>query len=122
MIGSIIIFLIVLSILVLVHEFGHYIVAIWKGVWVEEFGLGYPPRATGKKIGETLYSINWLPLGGFVKLHGEQSEEGVTKPDRAFVNKSKGARAMIIVAGIIMNLILAVVLFYIYISTTMWLN
>ena len=86
---SVITFLAVLSILVLVHEFGHFIAARKNGVWVEEFGLGYPPKIWGKKIGETLYSINLLPLGGFVRLHGEQTEDGVTKPDRAFINKSK---------------------------------
>ena len=116
MIGSILLFLIVLSVLVLVHEFGHYIVAKWIGVWVEEFGWGFPPRMVGKKLGETLYSINWLPLGGFVRLHGEQGQEGVTKPERAFVNKSKLQRSAVIVAGIIMNLLLAVFLFYIYLS------
>ena len=81
------------------------------GVWVEEFGFGLPPRAWGKKIGETIYSINWLPFGGFVRLHGEQDEEGVTKPDRAFVNKSKRARISIVVAGVVMNLVLAMVAF-----------
>jgi len=70
MIVSIITFLIVLSILILVHEFGHYWAAKKSGVLVEEFGIGYPPRIFGKKIGETLYSINILPFGGFVRLHG----------------------------------------------------
>lgn len=108
---SLLIFFVVLSILVLVHEFGHYWVAKKSGIWVEEFGLGLPPRAWGKKIGNTLYSINWLPFGGFVKLHGENSEEEVKDPKKSFLNKSKKARAAVIVAGVVMNFLLAVVAF-----------
>ena len=59
--------------LVIIHEFGHFIVAKISGVRVEEFGIGLPPRICGKRFGETLYSINWLPLGGFVRLTGEES-------------------------------------------------
>jgi len=80
-------------------------------VLVEEFGLGYPPRIYGKKIGETVYSINLLPFGGFVRLHGEMSEEGVTNPKRSFVNKSKKARITVLLAGVTMNLLLAVLAF-----------
>lgn len=109
-------FILVLSVLVLVHEFGHYLAARKNGIWVEEFGFGFPPRAWGKKIGETLYSINWIPLGGFVKLHGEQTEDGVTKPDRAFINKSKKVRFFVLVAGVLMNFLLAIFCFSIYYS------
>ena len=108
---SILTFLIVLSVLILVHEFGHYWAAKRAGVLVEEFGLGYPPRIYGKKIGETIYSINLLPFGGFVRLYGETSEEGVTKPQRAFMNKSKKARVTILLAGVTMNILLAIVAF-----------
>ena len=59
--------------LILIHEAGHYFTAKLAGVRVEEFGVGFPPRFRGKRIGETIYSINWLPLGGFVKLTGEES-------------------------------------------------
>ncbi len=111
MIVSILIFILVLSILVLVHELGHFIVAKRAGVRVEEFGFGIPPRLIGKKIGETIYSINALPFGGFVRLHGETDEEGITDPKRAFLNKSKKARALIVIAGVIMNFILAIVAF-----------
>ena len=111
MIASILVFLLVLSILVVVHEFGHYWVAKRNGVWVEEFGFGIPPRVFGKKIGETIYSINLLPFGGFVRLHGEQSEDGVTSPKRAFVNKNKRVRIAVIIAGVVMNLFLAIVAF-----------
>lgn len=116
MLSSILIFLIVLSILILVHELGHFIVARRAGIWVEEFGFGLPPRAFGKKIGETIYSVNWLPFGGFVRLHGEQEEEGITKPRKAFLNKSKKTRVGIIIAGVIMNFLLAIVAFAIVYS------
>lgn len=110
----------VLSVIVLIHEFGHFIVAKKSGVWVEEFGLGLPPRIWGKKIGETLYSINALPIGGFVRLHGESLEEGLsaTNPKRAFVNKSKKIRIAVALAGIVMNFILAVVCFSLVYSIT----
>lgn len=111
MFTSIIVFLIVLSILVIVHEFGHFIMARRAGILVEEFGFGLPPRLFGKKIGETLYSINALPFGGFVKLNGEMEEEGVTNPKRAFLNKSKRIRISVIVAGVVMNFLLAIFAF-----------
>lgn len=116
MLASILIFIVVLSVLVLVHELGHYIMAKRAGVWVEEFGFGLPPRIFGKKIGETLFSINALPFGGFVKLHGESSEDGVSDPKRAFLNKSKMQRIGIVVAGVFMNFILAIVAFMIVYS------
>lgn len=111
MILSILTFFLVLSILVIVHEFGHYWVAKKSGVWVEEFGFGLPPRIWGKKIGETLYSLNALPFGGFVKLHGENVEDPMTNPKRSFLRKSKGKRIAIVVAGVVMNFLLAVAAF-----------
>lgn len=111
MVGSILVFLVVLSILVLVHELGHYLVARKSGVLVEEFGFGIPPRIFGIQVGETLYSLNLLPFGGFVKLHGESSDEGVSYPERAFLNKSKKVRSLILVAGVLMNFILAILAF-----------
>jgi regulator of sigma E protease len=78
MLLTIIVFLLILSVLVLVHELGHFVMAKIFGIKVEEFGFGLPPRAFGKKFGETLYSINWLPIGGFVKLYGED-EAGAGK-------------------------------------------
>lgn len=71
MLITIIVFLVILSFLVLVHEAGHFFMAKKFGIKVEEFGFGLPPRAFGVKLGETIYSINWLPIGGFVKLYGE---------------------------------------------------
>lgn len=111
MLLSIITFLIVLSILVLVHEAGHYWAARRAGILVEEFGFGLPPRVFGKKIGETLYSLNLLPFGGFVRLHGENLDEDVTDPKRAFLHKSKKVRTSIILAGVFMNFLLGIVAF-----------
>lgn len=111
MIGPIIISLLVLSILILVHEFGHFWVAKKNGIWVEEFGIGYPPRLFSKKKGETEYSINLIPFGGFVRLHGENTDEELEKPKRAFINKSKKARAAVTLAGVTMNFLLAILSF-----------
>jgi len=72
---SVVVFLLVLGLLVLIHEFGHFIAAKKSGVLVEEFGIGFPPRIWGKRIGENIYSINAIPLGGFVKLLGEEYSE-----------------------------------------------
>lgn len=118
MLWSILIFIVVLSILVLVHEFGHYWVAKRSGIWVEEFGIGLPPRIFGKKIGDTIYSINALPFGGFVRLHGEMSEEGLTKKDKAFLTKPLKVKTAVIVAGVVMNFLLAIVAFSIVYSFT----
>lgn len=116
MFGSILIFILVLSVLVLSHEFGHFFVAKKSGVKVEEFGFGLPPRIWGKKIGETLYSVNALPFGGFVRLHGEQEEGQNTDTSRSFLHKRKIIRALVITAGVIMNFILAIVMFAIVYS------
>lgn len=102
------IFLVALSVLVLVHEFGHYLFAIKAGVKVEEFGLGLPPRIIGKKIGKTIFSLNWLPIGGFCKLYGEDEE---AKGSNAFNNKKPWQKLLVVIGGVMMNLILAVVIF-----------
>ncbi|MFA6518418.1 MAG: M50 family metallopeptidase [Candidatus Shapirobacteria bacterium] len=105
---DIIIFVIALSILVLVHEFGHYLAAIKTGVLVEEFGLGLPPRIFGKKIGKTIFSLNWLPIGGFCRLYGE---DGDKKEKNAFNNKNPWQKGLIVLGGVLMNLVMAVVIF-----------
>ena len=105
---TLLIFIIVLSILVFVHEFGHFIVAKRAGMKVEEFGFGFPPRIFGIKRGETVYSINWIPFGGFVKIFGEDGQE--TNNPRSFAAGSAKVRATVIVAGVVMNIILAMVL------------
>lgn len=105
---DIFIFLVALSILVLVHELGHFLMAKRADVKVEEFGLGLPPRIKGKKVGETVFSLNWLPIGGFCKLYGEDAEE---KGERAFNNKSPWQKTKVVLGGVVMNLLLAVVIF-----------
>jgi regulator of sigma E protease len=110
---NILVFILTLSILVLIHEFGHFLAAKKRGVLVEEFGLGLPPRIAGIKIGETIYSINFLPFGGFVKLYGEDSEEDINKKlkSRAFSYKKNWEKFLIIVAGVVGNFLLAWLLF-----------
>jgi hypothetical protein len=94
----IIIFIIVLAVIILVHEVGHFLLAKLCGVKVEEFGLGLPPRVWGKKIGETLYSINWIPVGGFVRMLGEDLSDNEKISDsektRSFSHKSKWKQAL----------------------------
>lgn len=103
-------FILVLGLLVFVHELGHFAVAKWAGIKVEEFGFGFPPRmVTLFKKGETEYTINWLPLGGFVRMVGENGE-GANDP-RSFASKSRSWRAAVLVAGSTMNMILPVFLF-----------
>ncbi len=103
--------LLALAILVLVHELGHFLVAKLVGIWPEEFGIGYPPRVFGKKIGETFYSLNALPLGGFVRLHGEDPNEKAKYPKRSFSHKPPLAKALVAVAGVLMNYVFAIILF-----------
>ncbi len=101
-------FIIIFSVLVLIHEFGHYIVAKKSGIKVEEFGFGLPPRIWGVRKGETIYSINAIPFGGFVRLLGEDARDAkVAKNPRSFVSKPARVRILVIVAGVIMNFILA---------------
>ncbi len=105
---TIVVFLAILSVLVLIHEFGHFIVARMFGVHVEEFGLGFPPRVFGRQKGKTLYSLNWIPLGGFVKLKGEQGESNDTD---SFASKKVWQRICILAAGVFMNYFLTVAIF-----------
>jgi len=113
---TLLIFILILSLLVLFHESGHYLVAKKNGVRVEEFGLGLPPKVFGKKIGETEYTLNALPFGGFVKLTGEDlTEQDATILDpRSFAHKKPGQRAAILVAGVSMNILLAVAIYYVF--------
>ena len=105
---TLLIFIIVLSVLVFVHEFGHFIMAKRAGMKVEEFGFGFPPRLLGVKHGETTYSINAIPFGGFVKILGEDGQE--QNNPRSFASAKAGIRAGVIIAGVVMNLLLAVAL------------
>jgi len=121
---SIIIFIIILVILILAHEFGHFIVAKAVGMRVDEFGIGFPPKIKGwkRKKSETEYSLNWVPFGGFVRIFGEDgvregsqssTDEGggsLTSDERAFINKPKWAQASVIVAGVVFNVLFAWIL------------
>lgn len=114
---AVLIFLAVLFVLILVHEWGHFIVAKKMGMQVDEFAIGFPPRVVAKKIGETVYSLNIFPIGGYVKILGENGAEtpheqhGDTRSGRSFSEKSKWAQAAVLVAGVAMNVVLAFVLF-----------
>lgn len=116
---SLLVFFLILSVLVLAHELGHYLAAKKAGIRVEEFGFGYPPRIWSKKRGETVWSINAIPFGGFVRLYGEELEEIPQKMpakktqaiNRAFWAKSKKARSGVILAGVLANFFLAIVCF-----------
>lgn len=105
-------FLVVLGILVFIHELGHFIIAKLSGVGVLKFSLGFGPKIIGIKRGETEYLISALPLGGYVKMIGESPGEEIRPEDKekSFTNKPVSKRAAIVVAGSIMNLVLAFVL------------
>src|SRR3990170_1901291 len=102
-------FLVVLGILVFIHELGHFIIAKLSGVGVLKFSLGFGPKIIGIKRGETEYLISALPLGGYVKMVGEATDEEVKPEDneKSFANKPVVKRAAIVIAGPIMNLVLA---------------
>ncbi len=137
MLVTIIVFLLVLSILVFVHELGHFVTARFFGVKAEEFGLGFPPRGIGwyknqagkwqkvlgnrsldslqeseqesRRPASTVYSLNWLPIGGFVKIKGENG--GEKEEGDSFSSKTIARRIAILSAGVIMNVVLAWFLF-----------
>ncbi len=113
---SILLFFLVLFILVLVHEWGHFIVAKKTGMRVDEFGIGFPPKLFSIKKGETEYTFNALPIGGFVRIWGENyedSEEVLTDAEktRGFSSRPKWAQALVLVAGVTMNILFAWFLF-----------
>ncbi len=94
----------------LVHELGHFVTARLAGVRVLEFGIGFPPRAKVLRAkGETLYTLNWLPIGGFVKLEGEDGDEA--DDPRSFVRARLPVKLIILVAGVAMNLVTAFLIF-----------
>jgi regulator of sigma E protease len=128
---NIVLFLALLTVLVLIHEFGHFVAARRAGVTVHEFGIGFPPRARVLfKRGDTTYTLNWLPIGGFVRLEGEQRSPADGTPDdelsqlepeaaaaiesldpNAFVNQSLSTRLRILSAGVAVNFVLAWIIF-----------
>jgi regulator of sigma E protease len=101
----------VFGLLVLIHELGHFLAAKWMGVRVERFSIGFPPRLFGKKVGDTDYCISAIPLGGYVKMSGmidESMDQTITGADYEFNSKPVWKRIVIITAGVIMNLLLAI--------------
>lgn len=104
---TIIIGLVTLSVILIVHELGHFITAKASGVKVEEFGLGFPPRLLSFKRGETRYSLNAIPFGGFNRVTGEEDPEEA----RSLASKSIGIRLLFFSAGSLMNILLAFLLF-----------
>ncbi|MFH1178135.1 MAG: M50 family metallopeptidase [bacterium] len=109
---NILIFIIVIVVLIVVHELGHFVAAKLSKMRVDEFGIGYPPRAAIiGKIGETIISLNWLPFGGFVKIYGEDGEhEGKAVDINAFTRRPRILQAAVLIAGIAMNIFFAFVL------------
>jgi regulator of sigma E protease len=114
---AILLFVLILLVLVVVHEFGHFIIAKLTGMQVDEFAFGFPPRMFAKKYGETVYAFNIIPLGGYVSILGENGGDDEKKKQealhnkRAFGNRPWWAQLLVLVAGVTMNMILAVLIF-----------
>ena len=116
---DIVIAIIVLGVLVFVHELGHFLVAKWANVYVEKFSIGFGPVLLSKKYGETEYVLSALPLGGYVKMYGEQNDDepgketyDPAKEGRSFRDKSAWHKAAIIIAGPLFNVIFAIIIFW----------
>ncbi len=104
----------VFGLLILVHEFGHFITAKWAGIRVDEFAIGFPPRLLSVKRGETTYSLNALPIGGYVRMPGENGEttdENGRYDSHTFAAKPASKRAIVLLAGVTMNILLAIFCF-----------
>lgn len=115
MIFTLLAFLLVLGVLVMVHELGHFLAARFFGVRVNTFAFGFPPRLWSKKVGDTEYALNLIPFGGYVSMHGE--EGGHNKDADSFTHKKPWQKAIILAAGVTMNLLLAWVIltcFYLF--------
>ncbi|MDW8189987.1 MAG: RIP metalloprotease RseP, partial [Pseudobdellovibrionaceae bacterium] len=112
--SSIIPFIILLGVLIFVHELGHFLVARWCGVKVEVFSLGFGKKIFKKKWGDTEYAISLIPLGGYVKMFGDEVGKEVPASERkvSFLHKPVGQRIAIVLAGPIMNLLFAGVVFF----------
>ena len=100
-------FLLILLGLVMAHEAAHFFTAKAFGIFVHEFAFGFPPRIWGKRFGDTVYSVNWLPVGGFVRLEGEEGGEG----PRSFAAQAAWKRLIVLAAGAVTNLLLPIILF-----------
>src|SRR5688572_10352212 len=122
---SVVGFIFILSVVVILHELGHFIMAKKFRIKVEEFGFGFPPKILGRKIGETEYSLNLLPIGGFVKLYGEDEAGGgrlsikqkeAKDLSRAYFARPAWQRAVVVLAGVVMNFLLALAIFYVVLT------
>jgi len=111
-------FLFVLGVLIFIHELGHFAVAKFLGIRVEKFSLGFPPKMVGKKIGETEYCLSWIPLGGYVRLAGDNPEEELTGSPREFLSRPRWQRALVIIAGPAMNYLFAILVVWLILSIT----
>jgi len=130
---NVIIFIIILLVLVVSHEFGHFIVAKLNKIRVDEFSFGFPPKLFGKKIGETTYNFNLLPFGGYVKIYGQnvdeadmlevgfldknETQEKIELASRSMSNKPRYIQATVLLAGVTMNLLVAWLLFSVGLMT-----
>ncbi len=109
MLLPVLLFLAILGLLVFVHELGHFLAARKLGIAVEEFGFGFPPRIFGIKGKNTLYSLNWIPIGGFVKIKGEQGDQASEQD--SFASRKAWQRIWVLSAGVIFNILLAAILY-----------
>jgi regulator of sigma E protease len=118
---SVILFIIILGALIFVHELGHFLVAKKNGIRVDEFAVGFPPRIAGFTKGETKYSLNLIPFGGYVKIFGENPDEESLDPDAedSFVNKPRWVQAAVLVAGVFFNIVFAWFLFFVVLMSGM---
>ncbi len=110
---SIVLFIVILAVLIFVHELGHFLSAKLFGIRVDEFSLGFPPRIWKKKYGETTYSVGAFPIGGFVKIFGEDAEDSVsneTDRSRHFSSKPHWVQGIVISSGVFFNILLAYLL------------
>lgn len=108
------IFIIVLAVLIFVHELGHFLAARLCGIRVDAFKIGFGPKVVAWTVGETEYGINWIPFGGFVRIHGENPDadsESGPEASRSFVNKPRWQQAVVLFSGVLMNFILAWVIY-----------
>ena len=109
MLTTLIAFLIVLGILIFIHELGHFLAARHVGVRVEAFSIGFPPTLWGKKIGDTEYRISWIPVGGYVKLFGQNVNDEDPNDQTNYASKTLFQRLYILAAGPLMNLLFALI-------------
>jgi len=117
MFTTFIIVVLFLAVLIIGHEFGHFFAAKLFGMRVDEFGLGFPPKVLSKRVGETTYSVNAIPFGGFVKIYGEDGSTTAMNDPRSFRGAALWKRAIVIASGVLMNIFLAWIAFSIVFMT-----